>query len=80
MLKVLVPSWFFDQSIKMPMTMTTLRVAPAGMQRGTGEKRQRRRAAGARANEPCEISGEGPLATFLIGPGVAREVLRVPSL
>jgi hypothetical protein len=37
-------------------------------------------AAGDRANQPCEISSKWPLATSLIGPGVAEEGLGVPSL
>lgn len=56
-----------------------------GMQRGDTELpgcngRLKRRAAGERDNEPCENSGGQQLATSLIGPRVAGEVLGVPSL
>lgn len=36
--------------------------------------------AGDKAKQPSEISGKWPLATSLIGPGVAGEGLGVPSL
>ena len=37
-------------------------------------------AAGDKANQPCEISGKWPLATSLIGPGLAREGLEYPII
>ena len=46
---------------------------------GLGEEGWDEGAAGDKANQPCKILGRWPLATFLIGPGVAGEGLGVPS-